>query len=281
MHATRTIVSSPSMFSFSRIEDLEYHLAMNKQVNAVPGNYSVLNTPEFLGIAKQQMDIIHEEVMEAHTEFSRFEKDGFSQEMYKLLRDGLGDTIVTYYGLFARLCLEFNIPSIDFDSITIDDVTSASREERLEFASLLFRTQLLPSHSLTMDLVRTAQHTGDLDLPLIQRLAESIVLLTDRISRIVGVDVIADQEAIFASNMSKFDTDPIIAEQGLQKYLDNGVKAAVYPNEVDGVEYHVIKVAEDCTVVINGKSKNFVKGKFLKSILFAEPKLPSTIFTDY
>lgn len=274
------IPSAATIFSSNYADELESHLLLNEKVNAIPGNYSTLNTESFLAIAQQQMLIIHEEVNEAKTEFDRFEKDGFSQEMYKLLRDGLGDTIVTYDGLFARLGVRFNFPSEEAPSVIVDNCEGFSRDERFSYASLLFRTQLMPTHELAMSIVRTAQHTGDLDIALIGRLAESIVLLTERISRIVGVNVLVDQEAIFASNISKFDTDRATAEIGLQKYLDNGVKAHILENTVDGVQYHVIKVAEDCTVVVAGKPKSFVKGKFLKSILFAEPVLPPTIFTD-
>lgn len=273
------IPSAATVYFPNYADDLVTHLEFNKKVNAIPGNYSMLNESLFLAIAQQQMLIIHEEVNEAKTEFDRFEKDGFSQEMYKLLRDGLGDTIVTYDGLFARLGLEFNFPSSEVPSVIVDNCEGFSRDDRFSYASLLFRTQLMPAHELVMSIVRTAQHTGDLDIALIGRLAEGIVLLTERISRIVGVDVLADQEAIFSSNISKFDTDRATAEIGLQRYLDNGVKAHILENTVDGVQYHVIKVAEDCTVVVDGKPKSFVKGKFLKSILFVEPALQPTIFT--
>lgn len=76
--------------------------------------------------------------------------------------------------------------------------------------------------------------------------------------------IFADIEEVIRSNMSKFDTEELFAQQSLQKYLDKGLNVVTVKNG----EYYVVTVAGDQDV--NGAF--YPDGKFLKSINFSEPQ---------
>ena len=241
---------------------MTHHFELNALFNQVGGNHklSELMAKEataddssvekvFYTLLRRQVELISEEFQELI--------DGHNEKSADLIRDGLGDVIVTVDGLFHRLELKYPDTSKwgDLQSDAIQAINAA--------AQALGAIKLLAVNRDGLN-VKTASS-------MLTQLSMGILLSMYQVAEQYGIDLQADQKAIIASNMSKFDTDEDVAIEGVAKYAALNIKTEIVPSVIDGVTYYVIRCAED-TVDANGKK--FFAGKILKSVNFCEPALP-------
>jgi hypothetical protein len=227
-----------------------HHFQLNSTINSIVGNnpFEGQDLELFLKIADKQIDLIRDEFDELLT--------GFATKNFKEIRDGIGDVIVTVDGLFYRLNLEYpntqswpdlpgEIPKALFEAAEalamMKDVASGLDENNLSSVQLMLRT-----------------------------MATGVLLSMYQISASLGIDLAADQKAIFDSNISKFDKDITTAERGVAKYGQIGVSATICTNTSTCGIYHVLKSSWN---QIGADGKKYAEGKFLKSVNFQEPNL--------
>jgi predicted peroxiredoxin len=240
---------------------MTHHFELNALFNQVGGNYKLSeliakeaaadDTTEekiFYVLLQHQVELISEEFQELI--------DGHTEKSADLIRDGLGDVIVTVDGLFHRLELKYPDTSKwgQLHSDAIQAINAASQS--------LEAIRLLAMDHEGVD-VKTAA-------VMLTQLGMGILLSMYQVAEKYGIDLHADQQAIVASNMSKFDTNEDVAIEGVAKYAQLNIKTEIVPSVIDGVTYYVIRCAED-TVDANGKK--FFAGKILKSVNFREPTL--------
>lgn len=255
---------------------LPKHFELNRLINEIPGNVSVYGTSEVIPTAIRQHRIANEELKaEAATalieltEMEMLPSDDITDwPQFILLRDGLADTIVTYDGLAILLGLDV---SRCYDRTSHEDEFSTLPwSERVQAAMALWAHVVIPTHDMLGSMFRAAKLTPHVyNHRVVSDLVALVISYAEQASRIMGIDVDADQETVYQSNISKFDTDLSIANLGLRRYLDKGIPAAIFPNEVNGTTYYVIKVTQDHT---DENGKDYTRGKFLKGINFKEPQ---------
>lgn len=232
------------------------HYALNRHVNTVVGN-DPIDLQDRAAVAEtlsRQTKLIRDEFLE-------LVNDGINANNATEVRDGLADIIVTADGMYHRLSLEH------------------PRTHLWGFDDVNWQEQILSIH----DCLTSLENLGEyLDTAPVSQLQNTIKVLCDGILYGVyalaakwDVDLEADQEAVYQSNMSKFDLDEDTAADGIAKYAALEVKTELFPKELDGLTYYVIKCVENST---GTDGKVYRVGKFLKSVLFEEPVLTS--FTD-
>ncbi len=247
----------------------KHHLLLNSHINFIVSNEPVdskefKDFSEFLAkvgeVANKQHKLINDE-------YEELRDRGLAAQNIKEVRDGLGDIIVTTDGLLYRLGIPYtNIfapaqPVLDPQSVN-RGATIGNIYERLY--SLEQNLRALKDRLNDSNYGNHSHH-----LRRIASTAEQVYVNVYALAYEMGVDIAADQRAIYASYLTKFDTDEAVAQQGLAKYEAMGVPVALFPKEVDGVVYYVIKCTEDRVI----KGRPFPAGKFLKSVLFQEPVL--------
>lgn len=252
---------------------LSHHFMLNSSVNFLVGNTPIrledyanfeAYYEAFKAVGEKQIKLIRDE-------FEELRDRGFEARNVKEVRDGLGDVIVTLDGLLYRL----NIPytNVFAPALPVLDAHVRNGIERSGISPFHFQHRLRVISGALGDLLGRVVNFQSGNLHAFrQRCAEPAELIYLQVYALayeLGVDLADDQEEIFYSNMSKFDTDLETAEKGLVKYSNMGVAAALFPKEVEGITYHVIKSTEDR--VIGGRP--FPAGKFLKSVNFKEPNL--------
>lgn len=251
----------------------QHHLLLNAAVNSLVGNDPVdlVNFANFEAYEEQFKLVARKQLKLIRDEFEELRDRGFRDRSVQEVRDGLGDVIVTMDGLLYRLGVPYTnvfapaLPVLDLETrkaLELSGVMTFRIQDRLRtidraLGVLMDRTQAVFLGNITAFKARIGET------------AEIVYLQVYALAYELGVDLAADQQAIYKSNMTKFDTDTAVAAQGLRKYENMGVAAALFPKEVDGVIYHVIKSTEDRVI----GDRPFPAGKFLKSVLFKEPEL--------
>ena len=240
------------------------HLALNKHVNTVVGNHPIDPTTqraEWCAAGKRQIDLILDEAKELRDgiELSKQGEQHHAKARQEI-RDGVADVIVTLDGLVHRLSL--NLPDL---TIVIENHDRAP-VDKYEYEWLLNHLQVL--EQMLAELCADSEKTIDFDA-LYSHLFDAYEATYD-LARAWDININADQVAVYESNMSKFDLDKATAMTGVLKYAELGVKTDLFPNDIDGQTYYVIKCVEDC---VDSKGKTHRAGKFLKSVNFREPVL--------
>lgn len=249
----------------------KHHLHLNGHINFIVGNEPVdaagfKDFSKFLNkvkeVAGKQHKLINDEYVELRDR-------GMAAENVKEVRDGLGDIIVTLDGLLYRLDIPYT--NIFAPALLPLDFEVLNKQRRATISNLSNRLHFLEMALRTLNERLQDSNYGDHQgyLRTVANTAEVIYAQVYALAYDLGVDIAADQRSIYASNLTKFDTDEAVAQQGLAKYEAMGVAAALFPKEVDGVVYYVIKSTEDREV----DGRPFPAGKFLKSVLFQEPVL--------
>lgn len=236
------------------------HFILNKKINAIAGNNPVTDVNDMQAAAK----IILAQQPLITSEYEEFVK-GLRENNIDLIRDGLADIIVTCDGMLSRLGVtmydydigndyialikKYNIPLEDIGQRFLKNIAASVR--RIGVDAKYVAAGKLNNH-LRNNIIHNA-----------------IAAIRDvtRFSVVANIDVMADQTAVFVSNLSKFDTNIEVAKQGVEKYKNLGVSTAIESVTHDGGTYYVIK--SDSDQIVNGK--DYPKGKFLKSVLFQEP----------
>ncbi|QVD49271.1 hypothetical protein LUCX_201 [Xanthomonas phage vB_XciM_LucasX] len=233
----------------------KHHFHLNAAVNFLVGNLPLDDTdPNYLKVALKQLNLIADEFEEL--------EEGVRTLNIKEVRDGLGDVVVTVDGLYYRLGIRPLMPlQGNFDdgaelSYPLNNIRTALKELRELFE---------PDNNMPYCWDITSQEWRDEVTDKIHVMMTACYLLAARCQ----IDLQQDQEAIYASNMSKFDTDKDVAYKGVLKYLALGVRTALFPNSIEDTTYLVIKSIED---QVGSDGKKYPAGKFLKSVLFQEPE---------
>lgn len=256
-----------------RQQFLNRTMEQNAMVNAIAGNLQPQNHFQVIPNARRQCAIIAEELRELAAAVDAQNIQG--------IRDGLADVTVTVDGLIY-LTFPAKAP------VTYRHVESnnAGRmQERLRKLPIQIDPQNLENdaynsyYSASLNALAyvcdavnrcedlQASQTADLQ-DFIGDFAIAAYSMVFDLSVIFKIDLEADHNAVFESNLSKFDTDRETAEKGVDMYSSRGVNTEIVESTVNGTTYYVIKSSAD--QVVNGKS--YPKGKFLKSINFCEPK---------
>lgn len=229
------------------------HFGMNAMVNNVAGNSIAKDYSGVRFVWTKQLPLII-------SEFSELSAGLLAHDL-KEIRDGAADVIVTAEGMIHRLGIgsygfavekELTIPEI---MVRISDLLiELNNADSFFDQNPIFVKASDDSEVMNSDIIK----------PYI-----ALVSYMYSLSNILGLPVNVDQEAVFESNMSKFDTDLAVAEQGLEKYRKAGIDVRIQENFVNGTTYYIIKSAKD--QIVNGK--DYPEGKFLKSVNFFEPRL--------
>lgn len=230
---------------------MKTHYQLNVQINTIVGNLPIEfnNFDEIKKIMRRQHDLIVDE-------FHELRDDGIGEKNIREIRDGLADVIVTVDGMFHRLGLQYpNVDAFYFEEEPLEECIEIIEAELAKAAEFLEMDQYSDLQDLHMRL---------------SAIYGNVIWAVYQLSWLFGVDVQADQEAIYRSNLSKFDTDYDVARKGVEKYDAMGVPTSLFPNTIDGLTYHVIKCTAD---TVDGNGKRYGAGKFLKSIYFKEPVL--------
>lgn len=230
---------------------MKHHSELNAHINTIVGN-NLIDTSDFaatIEVLRRQHDLINSEYEEMVA--------GVAANDVNEIRDGLGDVIVTVDGMYHRLGLEYPRYDLwDKSGYTIDE--------------------LIVMIGADLEILREFTQAADYGnskgffLHKVKTQCDAILWAVYMLGKLWGVDLQADQEAIYASNMSKFDTDIEVARKGIEKYAALAVDTAVVPNEINGLTYHVIKCV---ATSVGTDGKKYSIGKFLKSIYFKEPVL--------
>lgn len=235
------------------------HLALNNKINCIAGNTPMQDISDFAQAAK----IIIAQVPLIDSEYEEFVQ-GIKNKSEHDVRDGLADIIVTCDGLLSRLGITMYTSAERQHTLTqgqnyyfVDSVKSLMRAISISVSNLKIDAQYAQKEKMNAYLRAHIVHH-----------AVSAINAVTKLSALLGIDVMQDQQSVYESNLSKFDTDYDTALKGVTKYINMGVSVRFVPVTYDGVIYHVIKSKED--QVVNGK--DYPKGKFLKSVLFKEPQ---------
>lgn len=241
------------------------HFALNAKVNAVAGNLPLAQqeteSDEAFGkrlaeVSSQQISFIDEEFRELLA--------GWAKRDVREMRDGLADLIVTIDGWLYRIC--GGEQGRLYDSEEIDETEIS---EYALIAALVSHMGEIGEWSRCME----DTINPHVCLGLIERELKNMLLITEALSNSLGFDLLADQRAVFESNMSKFDTIRADAELGVAKYAVLGVEVVITETEYaannePSVTYYVLRTTQDQTDV---KGRFIPKGKFLKSVRFRAP----------
>lgn len=239
-------------------QPLTGHYALNVLINTIVGNHTLRtrNDSTALQVASAQCKLIQDELDEL--------KEGIATKNIMEVRDGLGDVLVTVDGLIHRLGLKhWEIPN-DLTGVTAAVLVNTP-EDLLGLLTDHLHSMLQISATADTEYCLNELHHQGFALR-----CHEMVMACYKLADIFGIDILADQKAIFDSNLSKFDTDLKVAAQGVTKYADLGIAAGIYPNEVGGITYYVLKCMQTATTT-TGKLQRL--GKFMKSIHFKEPVL--------
>lgn len=228
-----------------------HHFELNSLINTIVGNLPLGedDIPAMMQVISRQRDLIDDEFEELRA--------GVNTRNVTEVRDGVADVIVTVDGMYFRLGLEY--PRLE---IGRDRVHSPAECLRAMEVDLSMIKQMLAA-GLDSNTVGYFKHR-------LKVYCDSILWACYDLSEAYGICIQRDQEAVFASNMSKFDTDIEVGRRGVEKYAALGVKTDLFPNEIDGLTYWVIKCTETC---VGNDGKKYGVGKFLKSVYFKEPVL--------
>ncbi len=250
------------------------HQQLNANVNNLVGNTP--NAHPLLRILTSQGRIIKQEAEELMAAI-------LAKDITEV-RDGLSDVIVTTDGMYHRLGIEgADLEEVAKGAADVSAVYSGKSASSLlsivleqinaqiNFLAVvggLTQDQLdgmaFKSHTSTKEQANEAWIKDT--IASCDSLRRSAYLL----SSMFGVDIAADQQAVYESNMSKFDTDRSVAEEGVGRYWRTvGVEVEIFPNTINDVEYFVLKSARDQK---GTDGKDYPAGKFLKSSNFFEPR---------
>lgn len=100
-----------------------------------------------------------------------------------------------------------------------------------------------------------------------------VLVTTYGLGHRISIDCDLLMKNISDSNFSKICETYDIAQETLSYYTDLGVECYIEDSELKGNKVYIVKSSKDQIVNINGEDKDFVKGKFLKSIYWKEPDL--------
>jgi hypothetical protein len=226
------------------------HFELNSHINTIVGNLpvDVNDVTAMLEIVRRQRNLIHDEFDELNA--------GVKERNISEVRDGIADVIVTVDGMYFRVGLHYpNVGSWFDASMSIEDCLQA-----IEIDLTLIEEMLA---------VGVGNSVGYFKHRL-KVYCDSILSSCHHISIHYGVNLLADQMAVYASNMTKFDTDIEVARRGVAKYEALGVRTDIFPNTINGLTYYVIKCTADS---VGTDGKKYGAGKFLKSVYFKEPVL--------
>ena len=270
-------MSNPISVSMART----FH--MNALVNNASGNFPHGRSNTYISRPfVSQLNIICSELVEllsALSAYRRFRDSHTLNEIFRDIRDGVADVIVTVDGMRHRMsipptesvCLPDNGETLaSYLSVTLPALIDDLNIEHETITGSLFckiedgEMSLIPGTSY--DLVRfwpIAESWPFLDL---------CYTLAYSTAHHFGIPVEADHEAVFKSNMSKFDLSLEDADRTKARYEAQGV--AVHIETVHALDtqhspatFYIVKSSKD--QVVNGK--DYPAGKFLKSINFKEP----------
>lgn len=247
----------------------KHHLLLNSHINFIVSNEPV-DSKDFKDFSKfltKVKEVAAKQHKLINDEYNELRDRGLAAQNIKEVRDGLGDIIVTTDGLLYRLGIPYT--NIFAPALPVLDPQTFNRAAAIN--SIHDRLYMLEQNlrALKDRLEDSNYGSHPRYLASVAGTAEQVYLNVYALAYQLGVDLAADQRAIYVSNLTKFDTDEAVAQQGLAKYAAMGVAVALFPKEVDGVVYHVIKSTEDREV----DGRPFPAGKFLKSVLFQEPVL--------
>lgn len=250
------------------------HFALNARFNSVGGNPAPaagFTLHDVVLRAQRQIDLVR-------SEYNELTDEGVTPQNTTLIRDGVADVIVTIDGLYHRLGLAY--PHHIHDPVHFELIPETNISAEVEGALTSAYIALNVIDSLVVELARYsgAQDRGEaLQLPasvLMQQInvwANCILLSMHAIGYALHFDLIEDQRTVYASNMSKFTQDPAVAEQGVAKYAALEVPAGVFPIEVDGEQFYVVKcIAEGPIKGLCGG--DYSPGKILKGVNFHKPQ---------
>jgi len=238
------------------------HYELNQDVNLTAGNTVPENTTAAVRYAlAKQLGIIKQELWELRNL-------GIAVNNYKEIRDGVGDAIVVWDGFVHYASNYLTHPGQVEHEDQMPTVLAVTRAmDRLD--ELHAEATDMFEHDEFADAVVNGCQSS------IERLQKLVVAAYENIATIAtyyAVPIMPDQYAIYDSNMSKFDTDSLTAAEGIAEYQKQGVPVKIVDTQHKGVSYYIIRVAE--TVVVNGKE--YVEGKFLKSVDFKKPDFVDT-----
>lgn len=235
------------------------HFALNARVNNAAGNTIAKDEKGARFVFTKQLPLIVSEFREL--------LKGIRERNVKEVRDGVADVIVTAEGMLHRFGLGgygAAIPHFDGDLSVVK--ASTILKDSAEILTLL--------QSPAYDNVQFGAllEVGEEEWRISHEHIQPYIRLVANMYALSGVlhlPLFDDQWAVYESNMSKFDTDLETAKQGIAKYEAAGIAVRLQENDVEGTTYFVIKSAKD--QIVGGK--DYPEGKFLKSVLFFEPKL--------
>jgi hypothetical protein len=237
------------------------HYPLNALINAIASNHPQSHRRAQARAMAHQVELIRREFEETQA--------GYRDLDMRQIRDGLGDVIVTVDGMYHRLML--SPPTSPVEVVVDQEATIPMFFHAIDV--LLGLVEQVAEYGLIQSRHDTfADEDIKLDLYSVRLALEGILSAVYSASAFFDIPVMADQQAIFNSNLSKFDTDLETAERTVQKYADMGVITALYPQVVSGTTYYVVKCSE---LTPEAKALNITVGKFLKSVNFAEP-----VFSD-
>lgn len=235
------------------------HLAGNKIINFIAGNDPVSkidNTEESQPVFSRQLGLITEEFKEL--------VKGFAESNVKEIRDGLADVIVTTDGMFHRMRCGYiqagwsrETGFLDFDDTHLETV----RNWLLKMSSPTYLQDAFAADA------NASEYRLYADAKKLSQFAD-IVSIMRRYSLLFGINPDVDQQTVFESNLSKFDTSIEKAQLTVDKYTTMGVEVGIFPRTYGGVQYHVVKSIKD--QVVNDVS--YPQGKFLKSVDYIPPQ---------
>jgi len=236
------------------VSDASLHYAQNSRINQIAGNVSV-NPYEFSrwsAAGAAQLKLIFEEIEETIA--------AAKAGNFKELRDGLADSIVTLDGFFHRL--ELTYPEQVWLKSEVDQYSGITPQGVENLLMGGWRVLDTTFYSITTLDEYVNQHE------YLTKTASYLLVQLYAVAKQYNVPVQDDQDAVYTSNLSKFDTDYVSAVESLARYVEQNVCATLERSVVDGERYFILKVMEDS---VNTQGKFFPAGKFLKSQNFKEP----------
>ncbi len=249
----------PDFISQSKAFSSGDHFAWNARVNNAAGNTIAKDEKGARFVFTKQLPLIVSEFREL--------LKGIRERNVKEVRDGVADVIVTAEGMLHRFGLGGYGAAIPHFGSEVGAVKASSI---LRDSANILTVLMSHSHDDVRfgALLEVGEEKWRIDHMHIQPYI-SLVANMYALSGVLHLPLFDDQWAVYESNMSKFDTDLETAKQGIAKYEAAGIAVRLQENDVEGTTYFVIKSAKD--QIVGGK--DYPEGKFLKSVLFFEPKL--------
>lgn len=231
--------------------NLPQHYHGTALINNIAGNLPLVgehSDEAILKVVRKQAGLIHSEFLEL--------LEGIEDRDMFLVRDGLGDTIVTADGMFHRLRLQYPDTNRWVDRIRPASVSLIAAAEAIQ------AMKLIAENRDQLPIARIVQ--------MLVPLTTGVLLSMYELANYFKIPLHDDQTVIYASNFSKFDTNREDAEKGVLKYQAIGVLTEIVERKVEGETqtYFVIKSTVD---QVGTDGKDYPAGKFLKSIHFFEP----------